>query len=234
MDGKHIVIRCPEKTGSYFYNYKKTFSTILFAVVDANYNFVYIDVGTNGRANDALVFTKCTFNEALENNLLNIPQEGVFVGDDAFPLRTYLLKPYSKKSLTLEERVFNYRLSRARRLSENVFGILVSRFRVYEKAIPLKIETTEILVKATCAIHNWLRQTSSSKIPYISDGLIDAEIWEEGRILPGTWRQTKHDGLSDITLVTSNNHKKTAAAVRDEYAKQFCSTEVVPWQWKMI
>ena len=52
MDGKHIVIRCPSKSGSEFYNYKKDYSVI----VDANYKFIYIHVGTNGRVNDAVVF----------------------------------------------------------------------------------------------------------------------------------------------------------------------------------
>jgi len=56
MDGKHVIIRCPPKSASDCFNYKKDFSTILFAIVDSNYNFLYIDVGTNGRANDALVF----------------------------------------------------------------------------------------------------------------------------------------------------------------------------------
>ena len=86
MDGKHIVIRCPSKSGSEFYNYSKDYSVILLAIVDANYKFMYIVVGTNGRVNDALVFSKSTFNEVLQTNALNLPK-GVFVGDDAFPLR---------------------------------------------------------------------------------------------------------------------------------------------------
>jgi len=58
MDGKHIVIHCPRKSGSEFYNYKKDYSLILLAIVDANYKFINIDGGTNGRVNDALVFFK--------------------------------------------------------------------------------------------------------------------------------------------------------------------------------
>jgi len=41
---------------------------MLFAIVDSNYNFLYIDVGTNGRANDALVFSKSALNESLQQN----------------------------------------------------------------------------------------------------------------------------------------------------------------------
>ena len=94
----------------------------MFAVVDANYNLIYIDVGTNGRTNDALVFSKCSFNQALENGSLKISLQGIFVGDDAFALRMNLLKPYSKNALNIKERVFNYRLSTARRVSELLRG----------------------------------------------------------------------------------------------------------------
>jgi hypothetical protein len=140
MDGKHIVIRCPSKSGSELYNYKRDYSVILLATVDGNYRFIYTNAGTNGRVNDALVFSKSTFNEALQTNTLNLPTEGVFVGDDAFPLRKNTMKPYSmKRPLTVKERIFNYRLSRARCVSENAFGIMVSRFWVYEKPIPLQL-----------------------------------------------------------------------------------------------
>ncbi|KAJ8950357.1 hypothetical protein NQ314_007892 [Rhamnusium bicolor] len=102
---------------------------ILFAIIDTNYIFLYIDVGTNGRANDAIVFAKSTFNEALQQNLLNIPAEGVFVFDDSFPLRTNILKPYSSaKDLIGTQLVVNYRLSRGRRVVENSFGILDLEF----------------------------------------------------------------------------------------------------------
>jgi len=56
MDGKHIVIGCPSESGSEYYNYKTDYSVILLAIVDANFKFIYIDVRTNGRLNDALVF----------------------------------------------------------------------------------------------------------------------------------------------------------------------------------
>ena len=74
---------------------------------------------------------------------LNIPKEAqqlgtdhtfyfVIVAYDAFPPKDYILKPYNRNELTLEKRIFNYRLSRARRVVENVFGILANRFRVHD------------------------------------------------------------------------------------------------------
>ena len=221
MEGKHVVICCPQNTGSLFFNYKKPFSLILFAVVDANYSSIYVGVGKNCRTNDALVFSKCSFNQALENGSLKIPSQGVFVGDAAFSLRTNFLNPYSKNALNIKERVFNYRLSRARRVSENSFGILAARFRIYENPINLLVETTEILVKATCALHKWLRQSSQCKAPYISVGLMDVELWEEGRLLPGRWRENERKSFRKIHIVSSNNHRKSASVIRDSYAEEF-------------
>ena len=127
LDGKHVqIVRPPNSTATY-YNYKGTYNIILFALVDANCCFRYIDVGKNGRASDSTIFKNSSLNIALDQKLLNWPGDGVCVGDDAFPRRTNLLKPFSKRNLSLEEKVFNYRLSRARRVVENAFGIFDSR-----------------------------------------------------------------------------------------------------------
>lgn len=236
MDGKHVIIRCPPKSGSDYFNYKKDFSIILFAIVDSNYNFLYIDVGTNGRANDASVFSKSALNEALQQNRLNIPAEGVFLADDAFPLRTNILKPYTRATaLNKTQLVFNYRLSRGRRVVENSFGILVARFRVFEKPIPLSVATTEQIVKTTCALHNWLRKTSTSFQSYVEQEFMDSENWNQGKVIPGQWRSLRNDGLIDVsTALSSNNHTRNAAEVRDFYANMFVTTDTVPWQWNMI
>lgn len=94
--------------------------------MDANYNFIFIDVGTNGRANDASVFQISTLNEALMSNLLNFPEEGVVVADDAFPLRTDILKPFnSRGEFGVKQKIFNYRLSRARNVVEVVRNISI-------------------------------------------------------------------------------------------------------------
>ena len=67
---KH-VIKQPKNTGSYFFSYKGTFSIILMALVVANYKFIYVDVGCNGRSSDGSVFRNCSLSEAIERNYLN-------------------------------------------------------------------------------------------------------------------------------------------------------------------
>lgn len=52
IDGKHVVFRAPRSPGSHYYNYKGTHSIVLLAIADADYKFLYIDVGTNGKISD--------------------------------------------------------------------------------------------------------------------------------------------------------------------------------------
>ena len=172
--------------------------------------------------NDARVFSKSSFGTALQRNALNLPSRGVFLGDDAFPLQTNLLKPYSRCGpLSETQRVFNYRLSRARRVVENAFGLLVARFRIFEKPIPLSLRTTEQVVKTCCALHNWLRESRQER------DLDD-------RILLRAPRNGPLQGcLQDVTERQQRNHRREAARLRDRYADRFMTTDRVPWQFNM-
>ena len=132
MDGKHVQLKCPVNSGSYYFNYKSSFSIVLWTYAD--YKFLYVNVGCNGRISDGGVFRNSSLSNALSLNTLNIrlsdseSRPYVVVADDAFPLKTYMMKLYAFKNLCTEIRVFNYHISRARRVVENTFGILVNRF----------------------------------------------------------------------------------------------------------
>jgi hypothetical protein len=152
-DGKHVRILHPRNSGSVFYNYKGYYSIVLMAVVDANYNFIFADVGCQGRISDSGVMRNTLFWSKLVNGKLNLPKPKplpssgsspslfhsdsnvpipyFFAGDDAFPLETSVMKPFAQRVLSEERRIFNYRLSRGRRVSENVFGILSKSFVFY-------------------------------------------------------------------------------------------------------
>lgn len=115
----------------------------------------------------------------------NIQAPHVFLGDEAFPLLNNLLKPYRRADATVDKSkaIFNYRLSRARRLVENSFGILVNRFRIFHTTIDLNTSTLENLVTSACIIHNLLideklittndGEFSIPEIPEDQDGLLD-------------------------------------------------------------
>jgi hypothetical protein len=135
------VIKRPENTVGEFYNYKGTKSTILMAIVDAYYCFIYVNVGCQGRISVGGVFRNTEFYRQLENDLYlqdgalpgrTIPVPYTLVADDAFPLTGHTMKPYATDLNTgSPKRIFNYRPLRARRTVENAFGLLASVFRIF-------------------------------------------------------------------------------------------------------
>lgn len=225
MDGKHIVFRAPASAGSTFYNYKHTHSIVLLAVVDANYRFIYIDVGVNGRVSDGGVFRQSTLSEAISGHYLNIPENKslpgrqkkvpyVFLADAAFPLSEHILKPYPFRNMTEEQRIFNYRLSRGRRVVENAFGILANRFRIFLTTINLSVDKVQIITLACCALHNYLR-TECCNAQENED--IDKDfIFKFG-----------------LSHQSGNRPKQTSLEVRDEFKDYFNKEGSVQWQHEM-
>ena len=67
------------------------------------------------------------------------------------------MKPYGRRMLTREERIANYRISRGRRVVENAFGIVVSRFRIMMTIIELPQATVREVVFTCVVLHNILR-----------------------------------------------------------------------------
>ena len=123
MDGKHIAMKKLSNAGSYYYNYKGFHSIVMMAVADAKYKFLYVDVGAEGGASDGGTWSNCSLHDAVNENRAGVPQPVPlpnddqpviyhFVGDDAFALRTWMMKPFSHRSQVLRERICSYRLSR--------------------------------------------------------------------------------------------------------------------------
>ncbi|KAM4029736.1 uncharacterized protein ACNLHF_022392 [Anomaloglossus baeobatrachus] len=176
VDWKYIRIVKPVASGSEFYNYKKYFSILLIAITDAHYKFVAVDIGAYGHSNDSQVFKMSVMGRQLYGNTLDFPAERplpdttgppmpfVFVADEAFQLSEHLLKPYSSSGLTQTKKVFNYRLSRARRMVECSFGILTAKWQVLLTAINLKTETVDEVIKACVVLHNFVISKESINV----------------------------------------------------------------------
>lgn len=219
VDGKHCRIIAPAHSGSLNYNYKNYFSIVLLAIADSNYCFTYIDVGSYGKESDLTVFRNSTFFKKMEDNTLNIPKPEivagtplpfVFVGDEAFGLTNNLMRPYPAKSLTRKRRIFNYRLSRARGKIECSFGILSNKWRIFHRPMNVFEETATAIIKACCALHNFVRVRDGFKFEdtLTVTGLHDTENTEQ-----------------------EIRGRKSAYKYREAFADYFCSSVgSVSWQ----
>lgn len=67
------------------------------------------------------------------------------------------MRPSSGKYLSDKKRIFNYRLSRARRNFEFALGILSNKWKIFHKAINANLDLSILLVKTCCALHNFVR-----------------------------------------------------------------------------
>jgi len=211
------------------------------AIANANYEFIMVDIGSNGRVSDAGVFSNTLFYKNFKENKLKIPEPDylpgisdkfpyVFVADDAFPLSNNLMKPYPHRNLSKEKRIFNYRLSRARRIIENTFGILASRFRILLKTINLCPEKTTIIVRACCHLHNFLRQHKMETFLHDS---VDFENILTGYVEPGSWRN-QDEQLGQLQPYQGRNSSVTAKEIRDKFCDYFNDAGAVHWQDDLI
>jgi hypothetical protein len=168
IDGKHIRTKCPPNSGSQYFNHKQYNSIVLQAVVDTNLNFVTVDLGAYGKQTDSGIFSYSALSQTLETRSLKLPEgtivpnseitlTHVFVGDEAYRLRTQLMKPYGRRTLDKSQAIFNYRLSRARRVVECAFGICASKWRILDKATETKVDTGVETVKCIALLHHIIR-----------------------------------------------------------------------------
>ncbi|XP_050304244.1 LOW QUALITY PROTEIN: uncharacterized protein LOC126741742 [Anthonomus grandis grandis] len=241
LDGKHIRIVPPPRTGALYYNYKKFYSVILMALVKANCEFIYVDclcglVGKQGRMSDSAAFEWTSFYKKLLTGNLGFPDNSetkenlnfVIIGDSAFPLQNNLLKPSPDKDLTYERNIFNYRLSRARNVVENAFGLLAARFRIFHTSLAMDQKNIIKIVLAACTLHNFLIRSSPSYATAADKENLTTHITEKGE-----WRS------KDVELVSLSKRKHVKPSIeaknnRDKYCEYFNNKGKLDWQDKMI
>lgn len=242
LDGKHILIQSPIHSGSEFINYHSTFSIVLLALVDADYNFIFVDCGCQGRISDGGVYRNTELYRKISGNELALPPPDclpgketpvpyIFVADSAFALSENIMKPYAgNHNKGSKERIFNYRLSRARRIVENVFGILSAVFRVLRSPMLLQPDKVSDIVMTCTLLHNFLRKSKTSRSIYNPVGTFDNDKGD-AIVQSGSWRNDQ-EGVTSIKPIKNIPRRTSisAKAVRDNFAEFFKTNGAVPWQ----
>lgn len=231
IDGKHVRIKKLPNSGSTNFNYKQYHSIILLAVCDADGLFTMIETGYAGRNNDGGIFRASNLGHWLERDGLNIPADAClphaenqqtvpyfFVGDNAFPLKRYLMRPYPTRTLDNKKRIYSYRLSRARKTIECSFGMMTQKFQVLLTPIRcINYEGVVNIIKCVCVLHNFIR---------IKEGI--------------QYSIPVHEVQRDIRLQNFNiqenvirlNTTSSAASVRNYLANYFISARAsLSWQY---
>ncbi|XP_052281075.1 putative nuclease HARBI1 [Dreissena polymorpha] len=237
IDGKPIAIRNPASSGFSYYNYKGFFSIILLASVDSDYKFVWCDLGGYGSSKDAKIYNESEFLEMVQDGSIGFPDPQLFpndtvempfflVGDDAFSLSENMQKPYGHRVLTRDERILNYRLSRARRVSENAFGILANRFQMNHSP-----STVRPKVKTCCILHNLMR----IKYPTMQNALVDHDN-KRGDLFTGKWRNGRNlEDIRNLNINGPQHSNQKGNMVRNTLMHWVSSPAgCVPWQDRMV
>lgn len=223
IDGKHIrIVKFPHE-GSVNFNYKKFHSIVLLAVADSEYKFLYVNIGAYGKNGDSNILQQTEFWNLLCSKKLNIPNptplppEGikvpyVFVADDAFPMQEHVMRSYGGHNLSTKQKVFNYRLCKARRYVECAFGIFSNKWRIFHTPLNLSRETATQVVKAGVILHNIVREMDGFR----PDDFITCP-------------------LPSIVFNSTKASKHSGRGIRTCFANYFMSAEgSLPWQLTKI
>ena len=94
----------------------------------------------------------------LDSGELNVFRDKLFIGEGAFPLRAYLLKPYQGSDLSTDEELFNKKVSSARNVVENAFGLMSSVFRIFLSTMSVDVQFAKMNTLTCCILHNVFKE----------------------------------------------------------------------------
>lgn len=166
VDGCHLPIKCPpggKESNKEYHNFKEFYSIVLMALVDADYRFIWASSGIPGNTHDSMIFQSTDlYNRIVSGKTLidsgfiegGVRLDPIILGNSAFGVKPWLMKPFTNAVLSTDQKYFNYRLSRARMIVESAFGQLKGRWRVFLKKWDSSVDTVKLMSLACVVLHN--------------------------------------------------------------------------------
>jgi hypothetical protein len=197
------------------------------AWVDAQYNFVFIDVGSLGAMSDSIIFKESKkWDKCWKINTLNIPEGRrlpgdengrvmpfFVVADEAFDLSKNILSPYAKKKkkefVNPYKNIHNYRYTRARRMVECTFGILANKWRILHGPIDVNEYFCDKILMCCCILHNFIRAKDGVRF----DDTVSASPLDDASFEPSPNRGT------DVRQYLSSYFTSAAGSLPWQYNK---------------
>lgn len=126
------------------------------------------------------------------------------------------------------------RLSRARRCSENAFGVLGARFQIFRTAMRYDPDEAIRITMTCCCLHNMLRSQCTNRAMYTPPNFLDEEDELTGNMRFGEWRQEPVNALAPLCHQGGNRHGNDACTLRNTWTEYFNGPGAVPWQELMV
>ena len=167
---------------------------MLLATCGVDSIFTYVNIGGYGSESDGGVFRNSTLGVMLDSKEITLPDPQpvngttlpyYFVGDAAFPLRSYLMTPYSGRFLEPDKFLHNQELSKARCCIENAFGILSSRWRVFLNTMQVNPENADNIIMSAILLHNYIMMSNRQR-------------YANHAFLMGEWRNVVENNIQQL------------------------------------
>jgi len=182
IDGISIKIKKPTESNDadYFSGHKHHFGLNVQAVCDARQRFIYFGVVAPGKTNDNRAFNRC---QELRRWLQDLPPKYFLIGDNAYTLTSQMLIPFSGSDKHSKDHdTYNYYLSQMRMRIEMAFGLLTTKWRIFERSLSYKLERNSVICQVAARLHNFVIDNDSEKVTVVR-GLIEG-VYEPSPLDP--------------------------------------------------
>lgn len=110
-------------------------------------------------------------------------------------------------------------MSRARRVIESTFGILVARWKIFRKPIIASLTLSERIVQATCCLHYFIINCEGNDRYYFTLQTANNHAYEN--LIDIT--NSRYYEISSCTNI---------ANIRNKFVMYFEGDGAIPWQWE--
>lgn len=203
IDGTHIILgNAPLKQPEIYWNRKKRYSIQCQAIVDHRGVFTDYEIGWPGSVHDAKVYRNSFF---YQNVSTLIEGWDYLLGDSAYPISSFLIKPFSNSENHLQTQ-FNITHSLHRVVVENAFGRFKNRFGSLKELNVKSISTAVQLTECCIILHNFLETNNDN--------------WDELDELDDD-DNDEYNEDNDLSNLNENTLKRAGEIKRNQIIEQF-------------
>ena len=132
------------------------------------------------------------------------------------------MRPYGGRNLDNPKRIFNQRLSRARKCVKCAFGLLAAKWEIFQHPLKLNVTNSIKVIKASCALHNFARAR-------------DGKFKDLPTSLGETLRSPRQPLLTSIEALTQTGRRSdTATQIRENFKNFFINENPVDWINRLV